>query len=657
MRVSPSSEQESILQSQAATLMIEARAGTGKTTTLAMLAAQAQGVVLGLCFSEGARQRFYEKLAAQCPGRKVQVLTVETLARSQLTRIAEQGNWLELPERWSSAEHLRPQLVAAANAVWQRYEGRRTEFDFDFEYRTQRVEIMLQLLATLKATLASLRFDDEEYDDFTLDELCEQFQEDREAIEICREFERRRQPQTGYFLWQSTADYATDLVAILRRFPDAVHDMPHADLLLVDEWHDINAAEFELLQLFRRHARLVVVGDRHQVINAERGADTRFSTGGFELAFPGAERLPLSQSRRCGASLKKLLERALPKCGFESHPDTYSEVRRIEYDPALPESCASAVAARARELSAKGSGVRLADIAIVLREADQTVEIENQLLDQGVPYACDGVLSYLQRPETLMLRALLHIACGDYGALSGDKDTCERMVDALLVYLSVSADPRHYDTSHGIYGSGDPVLQQKEHVARDPATLEYLFSGILCVEQSYDSPTTRRWKQRFAQVVALLKEKAADSTAAQLVALASSALDLPAATRSAFVSRSRADSALRTIHAFLAFAERRGDQPTAAFLQELRGRQDGARGKGKAQQLALTTVQAAKGREWPQVLLPYMEQGQFPRQVDNAEEMAEERRYLYVAISRAITGLSLFEPNQAQAALRSKLLS
>jgi len=656
MRVSPSSEQEAILQSRAPTLMIEARAGTGKTTTLAMLAAQEPGVVLGLCFSEGARQRFYEKLAEQCPGRKVQVLTVEALARSQLTRIAQQGNWLELPERWSSAEQLRPQLVAAANSVWQRYQGRATDFDFDFEYRTQRVEIMLQLLATLKATLASLRFDDDAFDDFTIDELCDEFQQDREAIEICREFERRRQPQAGYFLWQTSADYATDLVAILRRFPEAVHDMPQADLLLVDEWHDVNAAEFELLQLFRRQARLVVVGDRHQIINAERGADPRFSAQGFELAFPGAERLPLSQSRRCGASLKKLLERALPRCGFESHADTYSEVRRIGYDPELPAACAVAVAARAQELAAQH---KPADIAIVLREADQTVDIENQLLDQGVPYACDGVTSYLLRPEVLMLRALLHIASGDYSALEKDQDTCERMVDALLVYLSVSADPSHYDTGHDIYGSADPVQQQKDTVARDPATLAYLFSGILCAEQPWDSATTRRWKQRFAQVVEVLREQAPHSTAAQLAALASSALDLPAATRSAFVSRSRADSALRTIHAFLAFAERHAELTPAAFLQELRRRQDSTRSKarGKVQQLALTTVQAAKGREWPQVLLPYMEQGQFPRRTGNAEELAEERRYLYVAISRAIGGLTLFEPDAAHADRRSSLLS
>lgn len=52
-----------------------------------------------------------------------------------------------------------------------------------------------------------------------------------------------------------------------------------------------------------------------------------------------------------------------------------------------------------------------------------------------------------------------------------------------------------------------------------------------------------------------------------------------------------------------------------------------------------------------------MEDGQFPRVTRNAEEFAEERRYLYVAISRAIAGLTLFEPDAAHAAQRSRLLN
>jgi len=108
------------------------------------------------------------------------------------------------------------------------------------------------------------------------------------------------------------------------------------------------------------------------------------------------------------------------------------------------------------------------------------------------------------------------------------------------------------------------------------------------------------------------------------------------------------------------FAQRQGDAKAPAFLEELRRRQVATRGKptargGAGKALALATVQSAKGREWQQVLLPYMEEGQFPRATRNGDEYAEERRYLYVAISRAIAGLTLFEP--AAAERRSRLLA
>ena len=69
--------------------------------------------------------------------------------------------------------------------------------------------------------------------------------------------------------------------------------LPHYDLCVVDEWHDVNAAEFELIQVMAQHARLVVVGDRDQIINSERGADPAFSSNGFDFAFPGARRLSI----------------------------------------------------------------------------------------------------------------------------------------------------------------------------------------------------------------------------------------------------------------------------------------------------------------------------------------------------------------------------
>ncbi|UTY57741.1 3'-5' exonuclease [Massilia sp. erpn] len=651
MPLAPTPEQQLILQSDAPVLMVEAVAGAGKTTTLAMLAAQARGEVLGLCFSAGAKLRFQQKLHEECPGRQVSVMTMEEFARALLSRLAHDG-LVDKAQFCPSEEALRPQVVAAAEAVWQRYEERRCDFDFSFRDNSARVDAMLALLATLKATTVAHRFqEDLEQDD--IEQIAERFDVPPQAVEICQAYERMRQLEPGVYLWQGLADLVPDVLSLLSLHPPALDSIRQVQLCLVDEWHDVNAAEFELLQIFRRQARLVVVGDRSQVINTARGADIHFSHLGFELGFPGAQRLELSRSHRFGISVAKLAARA---SGRKCQPmaDTYSSVGRHEYD-AADAGCAPAVAQQVARLVQAGG--KLSDIAIIVREADQTIAIENALLDANQPYACDGVESYLLRPEILMLRGLLHVACGDYATLRGDKDVCARMAAALYQFLSIDSASEVWDSSHEMYGSGSSLAARaQEDVAQDPAMLAWLVGDALCAEAASDGGAARRWKQRLRQVVDEMRQRAPQQDAAALLQFASQTLDLPAAASRAVVNRRQADSALRAIQAFVAFARQHGGMDGAAFLQELHKRQKrvGSQGfSGRRKQLTLTTVAAAKGREWPCVMVPLIEQGQFPR----GRDTEEEKRYFYVAITRAMQALLLFEPDERNAAARSYLMA
>lgn len=651
MPLAPTPEQQAILHSTAPVLMIEAVAGAGKTTTLAMLAAQARGEVLGLCFSAGAKLRFQQKLAEECPGRQVSVMTMEEFARALLSRLAHDG-LVDKARFCPSEDLLRPQLVAAAEAVWQRYEDGRGDFDFSFRDNSARVDAMLALLATLKATTVAQRFqDDLEQDD--IEQIAEQFDVPPQAVEICQAYERMRQLEPGVYLWQGLADLVPDVLSLLELHPQALDSIRQVQLCLVDEWHDVNAAEFALLQIFRRNARLVVVGDRSQVINTARGADIHFSHLGFELGFPGAQRLELSRSHRFGISVAKLAARA---SGRKCQPvaEAYSSVSRHEYG-VDDGACAKAVARQAERLAQEGAP--LSDLAIIVRESDQTIAIENALLDARLAYACDGVESYLLRPEILMLRGLLHVACGDYATLRGDKDVCARMAAALYQFLSIDSASEVWDSSHEMYGSGASLAARaQQDVAQDPAMLAWLVGDALCAEAASDGDAARRWKLRLRQVVDEMRRRAPRDDAATLLHFASQTLDLPAAASRAVVNRRQADAALRAIGAFVAFARQHAGLDGAAFLRELQRRQKrvgSAQFAGQRKQLTLTTVAAAKGREWPCVLLPLLEQGQFPR----GRDAEEEKRYFYVAITRAMRQLLLFEPDEGNAAARSYLMA
>ncbi len=651
MPVSPTSEQIAIIDSTRPVTMIEAVAGAGKTTVLACVLKRAceKGVVAGqaiaLCFSQGAKERLMQKFLEEGTPRGIVVQTVEEFARQQVLNMVS-ASYLDMPVFYDSNEQIRPHIVAAAEIVWQRYAdaGVRTDFDFSFD-SNERVEDFIRLLVRLKASLLTLEFEVRETDD-----IAESLDESPEIIAICQEIERQRGAATGECIWQSPFDHATDLIGLFRRQPEAIDVLPRFRICVVDEWHDVNAAEFALVQLLARHARLVVVGDRDQIINAERGADPRLSSNGFDFAFPGAVRQAITRTFRFGSAVSTLAATMMRR-DCVSQPGLSTKVTHAAYQSGPDNDCAAKVVAvivAARERK----DAKLSDFAIVVRDADQSIEIENQLIDAQIPFRCTGFDSYLVRPEILMLRGLLHIASGSYTTLAGDKPTCEKLVRSLGLYASARFDSDADFASLLAFDERlSPELKNERRwqealrmISAEPATLESFFSGILCRVASVDSASTGRWKVRFAEVVETLRTMARTDTAVALLTYASRQLDLVSATSRVFVSRGRADSAVRSIDAFIRFAGNRPDQSAVDFLTELASRQASISKKlnylkGRAQ-LDLTTVQYAKGKEWPQVLIPYLERGQFPR----TASLGEERRLLYVAMTRAMTALTLFEP-------------
>lgn len=132
--------------------------------------------------------------------------------------------------------------------------------------------------------------------------------------------------------------------------------------------------------------------------------------------------------------------------GCEGRPDRATNVRRVAYDPAQPGACARLVADTIREALQKGRPKPSnRDFAVVLRDVDQSIEIETALMEAKIPYKCDGFETFLLLPEILLLRGVLHYACGDYTALKGHAETCVQMVLALSRYFYLTRDPRHWN--------------------------------------------------------------------------------------------------------------------------------------------------------------------------------------------------------------------
>jgi len=679
MSTQANSQQSAILQSPNKVKLIDAVAGAGKTTTLAMEARQARddGLsergILALCFSRGARLRFHEKLKEEVgEDSAVFVMTVEDFARQLIEDLAEKGR-ITRPVAHADVEGIRGELVAAAARVWQRYQeqGVRSDFNFGLDENNQHLDDIARRLAQLKAALATADFapkdndnfadendDDADYDESGDGELAGQADP---VADIIREYETARHPYPDDFRWQGPNDAVADLVYLLQRQPALAQELRRWSLYLVDEWHDVNAAEFELLLRLRRGARLVVAGDKDQTINRDRGADPVYSGQRFADAYRAdGKRFPLGMSYRFGPDAAVLAD-GLTGNGCEGRPDRDTLVRRVPYDPAQPGACAQLVADTIREALQKrrpGSGNRASnrDFAVVLRDVDQSIEIETALMEAKIPYKCDGFETFLLLPEILLLRGILHYVSNDYAALKGHPETCVQMVLALSRYFYLTRDPKHWNLD---WAERRSVLgYAQDEVKRTPEVLKSFFDGALLRETEFDSPQARQSKNLIRPVIASMASSAASATAYELLSTLREQVDLHDATSRAFVSRDRVASARRSIDAFLRFASTHGQVPAAEFLARLTQMENdvalvrkskSANSIGTRRSLVrVTTIQAAKGREWPYVLVPFLEQDEFIRGRDAGNEV----RHLYVGLTRVMKELVLFEPDEGSAGKR-----
>jgi DNA helicase-2/ATP-dependent DNA helicase PcrA len=681
MSTAPNSQQTAILQAPDKVKLIDAVAGAGKTTTLAMEARQAcadglsERAVLALCFSRGARLRFHEKLKEEVGDHSsIFVMTVEDFARQLIEDLADKGR-ITKPAAHSDVEGIRGELVAAAGRVWQRYQERgiRSDFNFGVDENNQHLDDMARRLAQLKAALATREFapKESEFDDTEggADEGDDSF-DSEEGVEgqadpvadIIREYEAQRHPYPEEFRWQGPNDAVADLVYLLQRQPALAQELRRWQLYLVDEWHDVNAAEFELLARLRRGARLVVAGDKDQTINRDRGADPVFSGQRFSEAYRAdGKRFPLGMSYRFGRDAAVLAD-GLTHNGCEGHPELATEVRRVRYDPTQPDACAKLVAETIRVALLKGRPKPTnRDFAVVLRDVDQSIEIETALMEAKIAYKCDGFETFLLLPEVLLLRGILHYVSDDYSALRGHAETCVQMVLALSRYFYLTRDPKHWKLE---WTERKSVLgYAQDEIRRTPEVLKSFFEGALLRETEFDSPMVRQSKNLIRPVIARMAEHQGSMTAHALLSMLKDEVDLHDATSRAFVSRDRVSSARRSIDAFLRFADSHGQVPAAEFLATLARMENDVALVRKSKNVnsigtrrslvRVTTIQAAKGREWPYVLVPFLEQEEFIRSKDATSEV----RHLYVGLTRVMRQLVLFEPDEEWSGRRLAYLS
>ena len=625
--ITPTTEQVAIQTSSAHTLVIEANAGAAKTTTLALRMAQGwtRGIraedFLALTHTDTACQALREAL------RKISV-PAPVVQRFHIARFEDfcaqvLQDTLDAPvATCQSFEDLQPFVWQAVQRVADNADERwKDDLVLPSLGDSGFVEDFLRCAQWLKGTMKDTL---ERGDDGVTPEYAAQLGVDYTQLKVFLAFERiRHRELADQPLFRGPGDATYDLALWLHQ-GGAVQQLPRwpraTRVLLVDEMHDVNQASFRVLQalLNTTQAYFCGVGDRDQVIYSASGADSQFM-GEALAAHTGRSvvRLPLTPSHRFGPRLAAKAGRLAGKA-YSSLAGHDTAVTLLAYDRS--DDCAQQVVAQALQWRATPRA-KMADFAVLLRHAGQSVALENRLLAEGIPYTLSGFESYLLRPEVLLVRGLLAVATDNFDSVTEPR-TREKLMQALVFFCGARIVVAGREDE-----SQQALLQDAiRSVTDNPLFLQNFFNHQIVANAA---PAMQR---RLRSALQVAQAPAAPGLLARLL----QALEMDSIIKEVLVSRERRQEAQGNL-AGLCRAAQGFDSARDYFLHLNRAEQKQGQPK-RADSLVLASIAHVKGLEFAQVVIPHLEHGVFP-----AAQAApgEEQNLLYVGMTRARQQLTL----------------
>jgi DNA helicase-2/ATP-dependent DNA helicase PcrA len=420
--------------------------------------------------------------------------------------------------------------------------------------------------------------------------------------------------------------------------------------VLVDEYQDTNHAQLEMVRLLSsEHRNVMVVGDDDQSIYAWRGAD-RTNILDFEKHFDGAKVVKLEQNYRSTPDVLSVANSVLAKTEAKRHKKVLRATRGggqivsmvVTQDAEIE---ASFIADEIKRLG--GEGQKLKEIAILYRSNLQSEPIESALKERGIPVTMIGGTQLYERKE----------------------------VKDLLSYLRVVLNPRDEIALRRIINYparqiGEAALDKLENAAN--TRKESLYQS-LCRGESIEglAPPSVAGARALASVIETSRRSLEQGEpAAQIARHICQTVALRADIADGSASNQHAERRWGNVEALFRMLERHDARATGPrrealgeLIRFLTLDTDGD-DEPKERAVTMTTMHGAKGLEYQVVFIAGLEEGFMPhaRSLEGratdvggklANDVEEERRLLYVSITRAKDRLYLCRAKQR--AIRGKV--
>lgn len=395
--------------------------------------------------------------------------------------------------------------------------------------------------------------------------------------------------------------------------------------IMVDEYQDTNAAQFAFVKLLaQKHQNLCVVGDDDQSIYKFRGADIT-NILQFEKYFPNARVIKLEQNYRSTKNILEAANAVIHNNEGRKDKTLWSDNEKGDkidlYQAEDGYSEAEMVASTIKEDVDNGRS-DYSDYAILYRTNNQSRVLEEKLMMKNIPYKIIGGQNFYQRKEIKDIIAYLRVISNPT-----DDIAVERIINV----------PKR--------GIGATTVDKVKDYAR--AYGMDLYEALMDVE---NIPGLSRAAGKIKKFTDLIEGYKKDEYYGEIEKLTKDILDdtgyvSELAAENTDEANGRIENIDELVSKIVEYQENAEDPVLSEFLEEVALVSEIDNLSEDSSYVVLMTVHSAKGLEFPYVFLCGMEDGLFPGYMsimsgDN-EELEEERRLCYVAITRAMKKLTI----------------
>ena len=401
-------------------------------------------------------------------------------------------------------------------------------------------------------------------------------------------------------------------IKLFKKYPDVLEKYQNIyKYILIDEYQDTNEAQYILTKLLSEKNRLITcVGDDSQSIYSFRGANYK-NILNFEKDYKDAKTILLEQNYRSTSTILDAANQVIKNNKMKKDKKLWTARgigEKIKYYRAYNEKDeAQYVIRKIKELLNKN--VDYKDIAVLYRTNAQSRVIEEEMLKENLPYRVVGSFYFYSRKEIKDLIAYLRL-------IHNSKDN--------VSLLRVINTPKR--------GIGLKTIDNLTEKADDESI------------SIYEAISSGK-ELEFKKIIERLKEVANDLTLTELIdkVLDASGLRQELESENSLESEIRLENLEEFKSITKTFEEREGLVSLEEFLLEISLVSDVEEYKDDPNRISLMTVHSVKGLEFNHVFVIGLEEGIFPHMnsLMESHEVEEERRLMYVAITRAKDDLYL----------------